>query len=84
MEKVIVTIQTRENWRGDRYFLFKLNGRETVAEIDIYPGGVFRVFGYSTDGYKERKTRRGAFNLAKKQVLEFLNRCGDFREVEFI
>ena len=84
MKKVIVTIHPRENWAGNRYFIFKLDGRETVAEIDIMPGGTFRVFGYSTDGYKVRKTKRGAFNLAKMQVREFLNRCGDSREVEFI
>ena len=82
--KAIVTISARSNWAGNRYFIFKLSGRETVAEIDIIPGGGFRVFGYSTDGYITRRTKAGAFNLAKKQVREFLDRCGDTREIEFI
>lgn len=77
-----VAITLKENWAGERYFLFhtKENGR--VAEVDICKG-FFRIFGYKTDIWDLRKTRQAAMNCAKKQVREFFNAIGDTRPIVF-
>lgn len=79
---ILVNMAEGANWAGQKYIIFSTKENGNIAEVDIYPG-LFRIFGYSTNGYEERKTKDGAINLAKRQVKEFFSRIGETRPIFF-
>lgn len=84
MDSICIDVHKRQNWLGEKYFIFETKQHGKIAEIDIYPDK-FRVFGYDTWNCKaERKTKKAAFNLAKKEIKTFLGRIGFHGEINYL